>query len=57
MKNLSRYLKKLFYFIIGDLAVGIIVLLIGIGFAVAALGDFIMLTKVCKLPHNFVVFM
>jgi len=30
----------------GDLAVGIIALLIGIGFAVAALGDFIMLTKV-----------
>lgn len=36
----------------GDLAVGIIALLIGIGFAVAALGDFIMLTKVSRLYRS-----
>ena len=34
---------------LGDIAIGVIVLLIGIGFGVAALGDFLLVVRVKKL--------
>ena len=37
--------------ILGYLAVGILVLLIGLGFGVVALGDFLLLVRVRSFPH------
>lgn len=44
-----EYSHNNYLFLLGDIAVGVIVLLIGIGFGVAAFGDFLLLVRVSDL--------